>query len=101
MTSPIETYMQADRLAKAHPELTADDIRKMPMSDWARLTGREQLRPEIPLAQTPKPVEAPRVEIPEPEPVSVKNMTLGEYELYRAEIGMGTSTKNVGIFGKA
>lgn len=108
MPSFPESWVQADRFVKAHPELTADDIRSMSMADFAKLTGREPFRPVVspsrPAPGLAPPLETHRVEIPEPEPepepVSVRDMDFAEYEVFRAKIGMGQSTKNNGIFGR-
>jgi hypothetical protein len=101
------SYLEADRIAKANPGLTAKKIRRMSMSEFAKLTGREPFRPTPQAPSRPAPGVAPQVEAtridesePEPEPVSVKDMTFKEYSAFRAKIGMGQSTKNVGIFGR-
>lgn len=100
MDSFTESWVQVDRFAREHPELSAEDIRAMPVNELARLTGW-QTPPT--LTHVPaEPVTAPTaVTAPSgatPEPVSVRAMTHAEYAAYRQQIGMGKSTSARGIF---
>jgi hypothetical protein len=106
MASLVDSYLQADRLAKAAPELTADDIRNMPVSEFARITGRSlqptpTLTPNRPERVSPPTARSEAVEsAPDiaPETVSVRDMSMNEYEAHRASIGMGKSTSARGLF---
>jgi hypothetical protein len=97
--------LQARRLG-----LTAKKIRRMSMSDWARLTG-QSLRPvEAPETVTPTPIRSESVsppparseavqDVPTTDPVSVRDMTLEEYAAFRPTVGMGQSRQyGRGIF---
>jgi len=103
------SYLDAARLARANPELTAEDIRNMSMADWARMTGRSLRPATLPETVTPNQIPAKREsaptappeavqDVPTPEPVSVRDMTPEQYAAYRTTIGMGQSQQyGVGI----
>lgn len=94
------SYLHADRVAKANPGLTAEQIRSMPMADFARLMGREPIRPTVAPAPGPAPqVEATRTDEVEPDPISIAEMTYEEYAEFRKQAGIGQSRKEgKGIF---
>lgn len=101
----IDTYLTAQQLMEA-TGLSASELASLPMDEFARLSGRPtpaqaaidalDARYESQTPQAPAPTQTQPL-APEPQGVSVQDMTMEQYAQLRSQLGVQGREYGVGI----
>ena len=109
-----EAFLRAHHLAEsdAFSGMTADDLKRMSATEFARLTGQPtpaeaaraafeaQYEAQHPAQATQPqggPQSPPQPPAPEPQGIDIKNMTMDEYAALRGQLGVGGREYGRGI----
>lgn len=102
-----EAFLAASQLREATEDLSAQEINRLPMADYAKIRERAGLPAADPFAEAyaPEPPGRPReapaptqTAPPAPGPIDVQAMGMQEYKQLRDRLGIGRSASDRGLF---
>lgn len=99
-TPVTEAFLRSRELTDEFVDLSASDIEKMPMSEWAKRTGRQvNVTDTVPAPSATVIADAVSHPGPRPDPqgVSLDEMDMQQYAAFRAQAGIGQGEYGRGI----